>query len=117
MYCISHGIIHSTQIGHFRSFSVWEKTHNFQGAVCLISTGGYTRTTRIGKFELDEGSQLCHPPFRHYYYYYYYYTYTYTCDYYYHHIYYSTSLSLSLYIYIYHYYYYYIIIITIHTYS
>ena len=35
-----------------------------QGAVCLISTGGQARKARIEKFELDEGFQSYHPPFR-----------------------------------------------------
>ena len=35
-----------------------------RGTACLISIRGKTRTTRIDKFELDEGFQPYHPPFR-----------------------------------------------------
>ena len=35
-----------------------------QGAVCLVSTRGQARTTRIEKFELDADFQPYHPPFR-----------------------------------------------------
>ena len=35
-----------------------------QRIVCLISTRGFARTTRIEKFELDEVFQPYHPPFR-----------------------------------------------------
>ena len=35
-----------------------------QRIVCLISIRGQARQARIGKFELDEGFQPYHPPFR-----------------------------------------------------
>ena len=35
-----------------------------QGTVCLISIRGYAREARVEKFELDEGFQPHHPPFR-----------------------------------------------------
>ena len=35
-----------------------------QGTACLISIRGQARTTIIYMFELDEGLQPYHPPFR-----------------------------------------------------
>ena len=35
-----------------------------QGAACLILKRGQARETRIEKFDLDEGFQPHHPPFR-----------------------------------------------------
>ena len=35
-----------------------------QGAACLVSRRGQARKARVSKFELDEGFQPHHPPFR-----------------------------------------------------